>query len=142
MPNDSSFWPHASTTPWEGPTQACGKLCRLQGGIAIPHARAHALDDDSAVSMKRLRQNKQRRRYRLQAGRPDTTTIIDRYAQTQYQDARDHLLCPVNRTWAAKRAALPGAIVSVKCFPKGTKNPKNIPPIVPYENCSPFWDIF
>ena len=25
---------------------------------------------------------------------------------------------------------------------KGTENPKNIPPNVPYENCSHFWDMF
>ena len=25
---------------------------------------------------------------------------------------------------------------------KGTKNPKNIPPNVPYENCSHFWETF
>ena len=25
---------------------------------------------------------------------------------------------------------------------KGTKNPETIPPDVPYENCSHFWDIF
>ena len=97
---------------WQVWQDAVGKC---QGGLTISHVRAHALDDDSAESMKRLQQNKHRRRYRPPAGRPDFASNKDRYAQIRYHDAHEYLWHSLGNTFAdaaaraAQRAALPSA---------------------------------
>jgi hypothetical protein len=96
-------------------------VSQCQGGLTISHVRAHALDDDSAESIKRLQQNKHRRRYRPPAGRPDFASNDDRHAQIRYHDAHGYLWHSLGNTFAAaaaagaaQRAALPSAWLIVE----------------------------
>ena len=88
-------------------------VSQCRGGLTISHVRAHALDDNSHESMKRLQQNKHRRRYRPPAGRPDIANNKDQHAKIRYHDAHDYLWHSLGNTFAdaaagaAQRAALP-----------------------------------